>query len=141
MPSSSKPGAASRRAGEAESRNAGPMAMAAGWFLPGAGHFLQGQFAKAAVFFVVLTSMFAIGLAFGGRLFPFQVSDPLVFMAALAEWMIGLPRFVAGVGGFGQGQVVAATYEYGNTFLITAGILNMLTALDAFDVAAGRKAR
>ena len=43
--------------------------------------------------------MFAIGLAFGGRLFPFQLSDPLVFLVALAEWAIALPRVIAGLAG------------------------------------------
>ena len=34
-------------------------------------------------------------------------------------------------------MVTAASYEYGNTFLIVCGLLNMLVALDAFDVALG----
>jgi hypothetical protein len=32
-----------------------------------------------------------------------------------------------------------ATYEYGNTFLLIAGLLNYLAMLDAFDISAGRK--
>ena len=39
----------------------------------------------------------------------------------------------------GAGRVVAITYEYGNAFIIVAGLLNMLTVLDAFDIAQGRK--
>jgi hypothetical protein len=35
--------------------------------------------------------------------------------------------------------VVAITYEYGNAFMMVAGLLNMLVVLDAFDVAQGRK--
>jgi hypothetical protein len=35
--------------------------------------------------------------------------------------------------------VVAITYEYGNAFVIVAGLLNMLVVLDAWDVAEGRK--
>ena len=35
--------------------------------------------------------------------------------------------------------MVALTYEYGNAFLIVAGLMNMLVVLDAFDVAQGRK--
>jgi hypothetical protein len=31
------------------------------------------------------------------------------------------------------------TYEYGNAFVIVAGLLNMLVVLDAYDVAQGRK--
>ena len=52
---------------------------------------------------------------------------------------IGLPYFLAWMLGAGAGTVVTPTYEYGNTFLIVAGLLNMLTVLDAFDISAGRK--
>jgi hypothetical protein len=108
--------------------------------VPGAGHLMQRQARKAAVFAVVLIAMFVIGLSFGGRLFPFQVSDPLVFLAAAAEWAIVGPRAVATLAGAGTGDVVAITYEYGNTFLIASGLLNLLVTLDAMDLASGRKA-
>ena len=36
-------------------------------------------------------------------------------------------------------DVRAVTYEYGNAFLIVAGLLNMLVVIDAYDVAMGRK--
>jgi hypothetical protein len=36
-------------------------------------------------------------------------------------------------------QAARATYEYGNTFLLIAGLLNYLVMLDSFDIAAGRK--
>ena len=41
--------------------------------------------------------------------------------------------------GLGKGVVTAASYDYGNTFLIVAGLLNMLVVLDAYDIALGRK--
>jgi hypothetical protein len=110
------------------------------WLVPGAGHFLQGRTDKAFVFFVTLVAMFVIGIACGGRLFPLQPNDPLVFLEAVAEWMLGLPRLVAGLGGFGAGQVTSSTYEYGNTFLIVAGLLNSLVVLDAVDLAKRRAA-
>jgi hypothetical protein len=111
------------------------------WLVPGAGHFLQGQVRKAVTFFVILAGMFAIGLAFGGRLFPFQLDDPLVFLIAVAEWTIAVPRVIAGLSGLGEGAVTAVTYEYGNTFLIVSGLLNALVLLDAVDRATGRKPR
>lgn len=110
-----------------------------GWLLPGAGHFMVGAPRKTAVFLTVLVGMAGIGLAFGGRLFPFQVSEPLVFLASVAEWALLAPRLVAEMAGWGQGHVVAATYEYGNTFLIVAGLLNILVLLDAVDRARGRR--
>jgi hypothetical protein len=114
---------------------------AVAWLVPGGGHFMLGRNRKAVTFFVVLTFMYLFGLAAGGRLFPMQVSEPLVFLAALAEWAVGLPRAAAAVGGFGQGDVVAVSYEYGNTFVIVAGLLNALVVLDTYDLAVGRKAR
>ena len=35
--------------------------------------------------------------------------------------------------------MTAAAFEYGNAFLIVSGLLNMLVALDAYDVRLGRK--
>lgn len=111
----------------------------AAWLVPGAGHFLQGRTQKAIIFSVTLLAMFTAGLASGGRFFPLQPSDPLVFLEAVAEWMLGLPRLAAGLAGFGAGEVSASTYEYGNTFLIVAGLLNALVVLDAIDFARGRQ--
>ena len=112
---------------------------AAAWFLPGAGHLWLGRRQKGIVFLVTLTVMFAFGLWLEGRLFPFEVSQPLVALAAVADIGIGLPYFVAKAIGVGAGRVVAITYEYGNTFVIAAGLLNMLVVLDAYDIAQGRK--
>jgi Family of unknown function (DUF6677) len=83
--------------------------------------------------------MFAIGLALDGRLFPFQMAQPLVALAACANLGIGIPYFIARMMGYGAGRVVAVTYEYGNAFLIVGGLLNLLVVIDAFDVAVGRK--
>jgi len=113
----------------------------AAWLVPGAGHALQGQLQKAMVFFVTLVAMFAIGIGFDGRVLPFQTAEPLVLLAAIAQWGLGLPRIVAGLGGLGAGDPTSITYEYGNTFLIVGGLLNALIMLDAFDLSTGRKQR
>jgi hypothetical protein len=91
------------------------------------------------VFLVLLPLMFALGLYLRGRLFPIEVSQPLVALAALADLGIGITLFVARALGYGAGDVLAVTYEYGNTFLIVAGLLNLLVVIDAFDIAMGRK--
>jgi len=111
----------------------------AAWAIPGAGHLWLGRRQKGLVFLVTLPLMFAIGLAIHGRLFPFILSDPLVGLAALADLGIGVTYFVAKAVGYGLGDVTAVTYEYGNSFLIVAGLLNLLVVIDAFDVAMGRK--
>ncbi len=109
------------------------------WFVPGGGHLWFGRRQKGLTFLLTLPLMFAAGLWLQGRLFPFVTTEPLVALAAFADVGIGLPYVVARLLGGGGGRVVAVTYEYGNTFLIVAGLLNMLVVLDVFDVAQGRK--
>jgi len=110
----------------------------AAWAIPGAGHLWLGR-RKGLVFLVALPLMFAIGLAIQGRLFPFDLSEPLVGLAAVADLGIGLVYLAASALGYGAGEVRAATYEYGNAFLIVAGLLNLLVIIDAYDIALGRK--
>lgn len=109
------------------------------WAVPGAAHIWLGRRQKGIVFLIVLTLMFAIGLMLEGRIFPFEFSEPLVALAAVADLGMGVPWAVARMMGAGAGLVTASTFEYGNTFLIVAGLLNFLVMLDAFDIAMGRK--
>jgi hypothetical protein len=111
----------------------------AAWAAPGAGHLWLGRRQKAIVFFLALVGMFATGLMLEGRIFPFEPSEPLVFLEAVANIGVGGPWLVARFMDAGAGTVTAVTYEYGNTFLIVAGLLNFLVILDAFDIAMGRK--
>ena len=91
------------------------------------------------MFVVALPAMFVIGLLLHGRLFPFDLTQPLVGLAALANLGMGVPYLVASAMGMGQGVVTAASYEYGNTYLIVSGLLNILVVIDAYDVRLGRK--
>ena len=100
---------------------------------------LLGRTQKGLVFLIAIPLMFITGLWLNGRLFPFEIAEPLVALAALAAVGNGLPYFVAAMLGLGKGIVTAASYEYGNTFVIAAGLLNMLVVLDAYDIALGRK--
>lgn len=110
----------------------------AAWAIPGAGHLWHGR-RKGLIFLLGLPVMFVSGLALEGRLFPFDPSQPLVALAAIADVGVGLTYIVARSLGYGTGRVVAVTYEYGNSFLIVAGLLNCLVILDAYDIAVGRK--
>ena len=129
------------RATAAEQTQSGGLVLLclASWAVPGAGHLWLGRRNKGLIFLIALPLMFAIGLAIHGRLFPFTVSEPLVCLAALANLGIGAPYFIASAFGYGAGDVRAVTSEYGNAFLIVAGLLNLLVVIDAYDVAMGRK--
>jgi hypothetical protein len=112
---------------------------AAAWIVPGGGHLLLGRVGKGFVLLVTLVVMFTTGLLLKGRIFPFELSDPLVALAAIANMGIGAPYLVALGLGSGVGDVLAVTFEYGNSFAIVAGLLNMLVVLDAYDMARGLK--
>jgi len=115
-----------------------PVAVSA-WLVPGLGHLMLGRTRRALTFFIVVTGMFAFGLYLRGRIFQLNTAEPLTFLAGLAERGVGLPFFAAKLLGMGLGEVTAMTYEYGYTFCIVAGLLNMLIMLDAYDIAVGRK--
>jgi hypothetical protein len=129
------------RATAAEQAQSGGLVLLclASWAVPGAGHLWLGRRTKGLIFLVALPLMFAIGLATHGRLFPFDLSDLLVCLEAVADLAIGVPYVIAAALGYGQGDVRAVTYEYGNAFLVVAGLLNLLVVIDAYDIALGRK--
>lgn len=121
---------------------------AVGWFLPGLGHLLQGRWERAILLGGAVWACFLGGLWMGGHLFTVTANEHGV--AALLQ----VPPMIANLGSgllyvvcwlFGVGfsddptHAARATYEYGNTFLLVAGLLNYLSMLDAFDISAGRK--
>jgi len=109
------------------------------WAIPGAGHLWLGRRQKAFVFMSALLIMFGIGLLLAGRVFSMDLREPLVALAAVADMGLGIPWLITRMMGWGEGTVTASTYEYGNCFLIVAGLLNFLVILDAFDIGMGRK--
>jgi len=111
----------------------------AAWAVPGAGHLWLGRRQKGLVFLLAIPAMFAVGLLLDGRIFPFKLSEPLVALAAVADVGVGVGWIIARMRDAGAGTVTSVTYEYGNVFLIVAGLLNSLVILDAFDIGMGRK--
>lgn len=124
------------------------VAVAAAWLVPGAGHLVLGRFGRAALFFFVIAGSFIFGLTLKGRLFwpaaaessgtfSFDLITVLWFFAQIGSGLCYLLSYALGFGTNPQPQ--AATYDYGNTFMILAGLLNYLVVHDAFDIGAGRK--
>ena len=108
------------------------------WMIPGAGHIFLNRWRRGLVFLAVISSLFGLGLYMDGRLFDWGPGffGLLKFVANLA---IGLPYLAGQALGLGAGQITAPGYEYGNTYLYTAGLLNMLLVVDTFDISLGRK--
>ena len=115
----------------------------AAWAVPGLGHVLQRRWMRGVLLGGAVWVMFFVGLWLGGHLF--TVTDHglaalvqlLPMSANVGSGFLYLFCWLTNTGFAEQAQRV--TYEYGNTFLLVAGLLNYLAALDAFDIAAGRK--
>lgn len=115
----------------------------AAWAVPGLGHVLQRRWLRGLLLGGAVWVMFLIGLSLGGHLF--TVTDHglaaliqlLPMSANIGTGLLYLFCWLTNTGFAEQAQRL--TYEYGNTFLLVAGLLNYLAALDAFDIAAGRK--
>ncbi|HPW54837.1 MAG: hypothetical protein KA072_06055 [Thermoanaerobaculaceae bacterium] len=113
--------------------------LALGWLVPGLGHLLLRRRLRAAVFFGVITVSFVVGIFLQGELILPQPGDPLSYVAAIAIIGNGVPFFVAKYLGLGHGVVTSAAYEFGNTFLLTAGMMNLLLLLDIHEIVRGHK--
>ncbi|MEO5762498.1 MAG: DUF6677 family protein [Vicinamibacteria bacterium] len=114
----------------------------AGLLMPGAGHALAKSRGRAAIYLFCTLGLFVFGLLYGARLqFHVGFDDPLAVVRSTAQVVVGAPYFIARLFGLGQDPILItrSTFEYGSTFTEVAGLLNILIALDAFDVAAGRK--
>ncbi|HEY9282150.1 MAG TPA: DUF6677 family protein [Pyrinomonadaceae bacterium] len=114
------------------------------WAIPGAGHLLIGKTTRGLLLGGVVFFMLALGLLLGGHLYgPHSSADIglLAYVYGFCNLGLGLLYAVCLWAGIGlTDQAARATAEYGNIFLIIAGLLNYLSMLDAFDIASGRKA-
>lgn len=117
---------------------------AVAWFFPGGGHLIQGRLKRGIIIAAVVWIMFAIAIISGGAHYPgFEFKDGMLLymlnvfgrlgngIGALVSWIIAAnpsPNVAA-----------LATFEYGGRFLEVSGLINYLAAIDAVDIALGRK--
>jgi len=116
------------------------IAMALAYLVPGAGHLYLGRRERGIAYFCIVVFMFAIGLAVDGDLYAVTRTGGslLRLLAAFGSMGAGLLYWIADFKGV-MGDLTSVTCEHGTAFVITAGLMNLLLVLDAFDIAEGRK--
>ena len=114
-------------------------ALIAGWLIPGAGHFLLKKWIRGGLLFVSIVSMFAIGLALKGKIYSPNTGDLLDILNFAGDLGNGLLYLLAKALDLGQGAVQIAVADYGTKFIVVAGLLNIVAAVDAHSLATGRK--
>ena len=112
----------------------------AGWLVPGLGHVLIKMWGRAAACFLTVGILVILGTAMRGNVFSSSGSDAFDSLGYLADLGTGTFYFVARSLETKGPDVSHAGGDYGTRFLATAGVLNLLAALHAYEAARGHKA-
>jgi hypothetical protein len=112
----------------------------AGWLLPGLGHGLQMMWGRAVVVFLAVGLLVYAGASMKGNVFTRQGSDAFDKLGYIADIGTGGFYFFARAIETTGADVSHADGDYGTRLLATAGVLNLLAALHAYEAARGHKA-
>jgi hypothetical protein len=115
------------------------VACIAAWLVPGLGHIVLKRWRRGLLFFALVMLSIFVGCNLEGNLYRVLPNQPLSLLATLGAMGMGVPYFVLRYGLDYAGDIVGAGYEYGTAFLLTAGLMNLLLVLDAWDIARGKK--
>ena len=110
----------------------------AGWLVPGAGHFLLRKWWRGTLVAVSIVGMFALGIAMRGKIYS-SAHDVLDLLGLVGDLGNGLLFVASRVLSLGADQVQVTTADYGTRFLVVAGLLNVIAAVDAHNLRTGRK--
>jgi hypothetical protein len=122
-----------------QSSSMSAMVLIAGWLIPGAGHFLLRKWIRGTLLFVSIVAMFFIGLALKGKIYSPNTGDLLDILNFVGDLGNGLLYVIARIFDLGHVTVELATADYGTKFMVVAGLLNVVAAVDAHSLATGRK--
>lgn len=115
-------------------------ALIVGWLVPGAGHLLTGRWVRALLLFLSIGAMYWLGIAMQGQLYAPNTGDILDMLGFVGDLGSGLFYAVGRIFDLGNTAVQLATADYGTKFIVVAGLLNIISAVDAHNLRIGRKA-
>jgi len=110
-----------------------------GWLIPGGGHFLLRKWGRGALLSLSILGMFAMDLAMQGKLYT-SARDILDMLGLAGDLGNGVLYLVSRAAGWGADQITITTGDYGTRFIVVAGLLNVIAAVDAHNLRTGRKA-
>jgi hypothetical protein len=116
-------------------------AAVAGWIVPGLGHLLLRRWSKALVYFLCIGGLAYAGLAMRGGIFGAAAEDLFDRLGFFADLGAGIFYFLSHAIQTAGPDVAHATGDYGTRLFAAAGMLNLLTVLEAYDIGRGGDAR
>lgn len=111
----------------------------AGWLLPGLGHLIQRRYIRGVLLMLSVFIMFFAGLGMQGKVYTFNFGDLLDILGFVGDIGAGALYFVARAMDFGIGNIHRAVADYGTKYIVVAGLLNVIAAVDAYHIAIGKK--
>jgi hypothetical protein len=115
------------------------VAPAIGWLIPGAGHLIQRRWIRGVILMISVCVMFALGLAMQGKVYRPNTGDLLDMLGFIGDLGAGGLYIVTRVLDAGQGSIARAVADYGTKYIVVAGLLNVIAAVDAHHIALGKK--
>lgn len=115
------------------------LAPALAWIIPGAGHLIQKRWIRGALLMISVVAMFCFGLAMKGKIYQPNTGDLLEMLAFVSDLGTGGLYILSRIMDLGANQISFATADYGTKFIAVAGLLNIISAVDAYHIAIGRK--
>ena len=114
-------------------------AFVAGMFLPGAGYMFRSRWIRGLLVFCSVVALFACGLAMGGKVYSPNAGDVLDILGFFGDIGATGLYMLAHLAGWGQAPAQIAVADYGTKFIVVAGLLNFIAAVDAHDIVLGKK--
>lgn len=115
------------------------LALVAGWLVPGAGHLIQKRWIRGSLLMISVLTMFVLGILMNGKVYDAHPSDLLDVLGIVGDIGSGILYIVAAVGNLGHAAIQMASADYGTKFIIVAGLMNIVAAVDAHHIALGKK--
>jgi hypothetical protein len=131
--------ALARNAGASQANTMTYMAPLAGWLIPGLGHIMQRRYIRGVLLMLAVFIMFFAGLGMQGKVYSFNTGDLLDILGFIGDLGAGALYFLARIMDWGIGNIHRAVADYGTKYIVVAGLLNVIAAVDAYHIAIGKK--
>lgn len=115
------------------------VAPAIAWFIPGAGHLIQKRWLRGLMLLICVVAMFAFGLAMDGKIYKSNTGDLLDILGFISDLGTGALYILGRMLDWGGTAIYIAAADYGTKFIAVAGLLNIISAVDAYHIAIGKK--